>query len=725
MKKYICLFCTLIFSAALSTAATSSGSVYLDCNGDGKRSPGEPGIANVRVSNGCETVTTGADGSYKFSSAPAMPWVCVITPDGFRHTGKFWCLHGEKGSFGLKKESTSSKEFTMLHGADIQYNVGQLKAFWQTQIKELAAVSRKHNAELLVCVGDLTPTGTDSDLAALRAGVAKLPLECRMVYGGHDGAFRKGPENYIKYFGPLWYSWNFRGVHFIALMSELFIKPEQIEMQWRFVKEDLSTLAPATPVVLLTHIPARIETKLRQLVPHQKYELILMGHYHEWGIMPTRETTIVCSSPWREGDLGAQTHKVRILHRKNGIWTSTTEKVNPYRKAAYQLTPGKTVTPVTGTWNSHLGASGSRYTDAKLTLPLQRRWIFDLKNLQAYHSSPILADGKIFFAASDGNVNGKTSGVIALDAQNGKLLWKYSKNTDFYATPTIANERIFAADSMGSVVILNAQNGKQLRETPRTFFNSWRYQLAATPLLFFKNTIFINSYDGLRAINAVNGRRIWRNTRFSSNPSSHLSCGNNRIFIFDQAAIAAFDPATGKPLWYKLRKNLKLLPRQRERGVGGSVAIDGELFIQSMNTLRKMDHDGNELWAVQTDGSFTLTATPAVSKDKVVAAAGTSIAAYDRKSGKLLWKTATGKAPRSKTRTPEKYYNSSSPAIAGNMVVCGTDSGKVLILDLNSGKILQQLNFESPIKGSVTIGDDFVCVVEHSGKIHGLFGKNK
>ena len=158
----------------------------------------------------------------------------------------------------------------------------------------------------------------------------------------------------------------------------------------------------------------------------------------------------------------------------------------------------------------HLGAGGSRYTDAKLTLPLQRRWIFDLKNLQAYHSSPILADGKIFFAVSDGNVNGKTSGVIALDAQNGKLLWKYSKNTDFYATPTIANGRIFAADSMGSVVILDAQNGKQLRENPRTFFNSWRYQLAATPLLFFKNTIFINSYDGLRAINAVNGRRIWR-----------------------------------------------------------------------------------------------------------------------------------------------------------------------------------------------------------------------
>ena len=718
----------VLLGSALYCNAADSGKVFLDRNGDGRYSPGEPGMAGVRVSNGNETVLTGSDGSYKFSSSHAMPWVCVITPDGYRHTGSFWCKAGEKGVFGLKKENLASGDFSMLHGADIQYHVGKLKAYWKTQQKELSSVIRKHNAELLVCVGDLTPTGTDADLAALRDGIKNLPAECRMLYGGHDGQTVKSPDNYIKYFGPLWYSWNFRGVHFIALMSELFIKPEQIEMQWRFFKDDLAALAPDTPVVLLTHIPARIEAKIRQLAPGRKFELILQGHYHEWGVMPTAETTIICSSPWREGDLGAQTHKIRVLHRKNGRWSSETEKVNHYRKVSYS-TYAADNTPVKGSWNSHLGANATRYTPAKLTLPLQRRWIFDLKRMQNYHSSPILEDGKIYFSVADGNIHAdgsdSISGVVALNAASGKLLWKYARPADFYATPVAAGKRIFAADSMGSVIALNSENGRQLWICRRTFFNSWRYQLAATPLLLSGNTLFINSYDGLRAINASNGRRLWRDTKFSTNPAARLSGSKNAVFVFDQWNIAAYNSANGKVLWKKARKDLKLLTMARERGLGGSVAIDGELFIQSMSTLRKMDFSGKELWATRIDPSFTITATPAVSPDKVVVAGGTSIAACDRKSGRLLWKVATGDPPGSKNKSPEKYYNTSSPAIAGDMVICGTDSGKVLVIDLNTGKILQQLLFESPIKGSVAVGENFVCVIEHSGKLHGFTGSKK
>ena len=222
-----------------------------------------------------------------------------------------------------------------------------------------------------------------------------------------------------------------------------------------------------------------------------------------------------------------------------------------------------------------------------------------------------------------------------------------------------------------------------------------------------------------------NGRRLWRNSKFSDHPASPLSVGGNGVFVCSQIALGAVDLLNGKLLWNKQRGSLKQLPLKRERGLGGSVAVDGELFIQSMSTLRKMDFSGKELWAIRIAPSFNVCATPAVSAGRVVVSSGASIAAYDRKTGDLLWKVNTGKPAADKKKSPEKWYNSSSPLISGNKVVCGTDGGKLLVIDLGSGKILQQLLFESPIKGSAAIGENFICVAEHSGKIHGFFGGGK
>lgn len=55
--------CSLLLSSNL-LAEVAEGIVFEDINGNGVQDEGEPGIADVRVSNGRDVVQTRADGSY-------------------------------------------------------------------------------------------------------------------------------------------------------------------------------------------------------------------------------------------------------------------------------------------------------------------------------------------------------------------------------------------------------------------------------------------------------------------------------------------------------------------------------------------------------------------------------------------------------------------------------------------------------------------------------------
>ena len=56
----------VIFSQLIS-ADTATGRVFVDENRNGLADEGEPGLANVRVSNGSDIVTTDADGRYNLT----------------------------------------------------------------------------------------------------------------------------------------------------------------------------------------------------------------------------------------------------------------------------------------------------------------------------------------------------------------------------------------------------------------------------------------------------------------------------------------------------------------------------------------------------------------------------------------------------------------------------------------------------------------------------------
>src|SRR5690606_38076346 len=84
-----------------------SGTVFLDANGNGRRDPGEQGVAGVKLSNGRDIVPSDADGHYRIAVQPGDT-VFAVKPPGHAFNGRadgmpaFWQHYFPAGSPDLK-----------------------------------------------------------------------------------------------------------------------------------------------------------------------------------------------------------------------------------------------------------------------------------------------------------------------------------------------------------------------------------------------------------------------------------------------------------------------------------------------------------------------------------------------------------------------------------------------------------------------------------------------
>jgi 3',5'-cyclic AMP phosphodiesterase CpdA len=114
--------------------------------------------------------------------------------------------------------------------------------------------------DLVLFTGDLTHDSEDKDVHAKRmrqfqqiAAQLKVPkLVC--VPGEHDAGL-DGGQLFRESFGPTNYSFDHRGVHFVALDNVSRAKPELGAEQLAWFKKDLARFPKTAPIVVFTHRP--------------------------------------------------------------------------------------------------------------------------------------------------------------------------------------------------------------------------------------------------------------------------------------------------------------------------------------------------------------------------------------------------------------------------------------------------------------------------------------
>lgn len=291
MKTYSLAILIPLAIFALTTPVmgeTATGFVFHDQNRNRQRDEGEPGIAQVRVSNGEEVVLTDDRGRYDLPvDREAILFVCKpagwIYPVDETQLPQFYYIHKPNGSpdsnfkykgspptgplpnsvdFPLYAYQAPQKMRAVLLGDPQPASIEEVQYFGRDIMTELVGV----DAEFGVSLGDLV--GNQLDLfEPVNEMQALAGIPWHNVVGNHDINFhaiddRHANETFHRVYGPSDYAFQYGQVHFLAMDNVVYHGHENrgyhgglSDRQLNFIERYLKTVPKHHRILIGTHIP--------------------------------------------------------------------------------------------------------------------------------------------------------------------------------------------------------------------------------------------------------------------------------------------------------------------------------------------------------------------------------------------------------------------------------------------------------------------------------------
>jgi len=336
------------FSAAIE------GRVYLDGNRNGRIDAGESGVAQVLVSDGRQVIATDAAGRYRLnvSSTPALVWVSV--PRDRAASGTFWRTADvdTPADFGLVPQAQTA-DFIFIHITDS--HIGRddlLKQFAQNVGKLPVPIALVVNSgDLVGGVDVVPPEKAQAQFDRYLAAAAAFSVPLYNLPGNHEhvavlvaGADPKHPFYgkglYRQLFGPTYYSWDWAGVHFVALDGTSLPYQEKLgEEQLAWLQADLQYQPADKPLVLFCHqsLPRlRDAPSLEAVLRGRKVLGAFCGHLHrtftaQYAGFPVYHTGALSGSWWTGPNPDGTPQGFRLVQVNNGgLKTTYTNREGVY-----------------------------------------------------------------------------------------------------------------------------------------------------------------------------------------------------------------------------------------------------------------------------------------------------------------------------------------------------------------------------------------------------------
>lgn len=312
-------------------------------------------------------------------------------------------------------------------------------------------------------------------------------------------------------------------------------------------------------------------------------------------------------------------------------------------------------------------------------------------------SSPIVWEDQIFLTGADE----ASRQIYCVDADTGELLWRHDvrgvpgspedgkipdvlEETGYAApTPTTNGKYVAAVFATGELVCVDPK-GKRIwikhLGIPNNHYGHASSLLCDESLLFVQYDQKENSQ--LLAFDMATGKQAWQAERGATSWSSPILAehkGKKQLILTDSKAVEGYDPTSGKSLW-------------RVECLSGEVASsaaysDGTVFVANegapASAIDSSNREPKTLW--QWDESLPDAASP-VANDKylVVPTAFGVVSCLDVKTGKMRW---------------EHEFDqgfSSSPILVGE---------RVYIIDLSGNVQIFKMDGEFELIGTAVMGE--------------------
>ncbi len=358
----------------------------------------------------------------------------------------------------------------------------------------------------------------------------------------------------------------------------------------------------------------------------------------------------------------------------------------------------------------------SGITSENVSLPLQQCWVFKSPHapqpgwgdpkaepvegyleLRRMHFDdvfqPVVAGGAVYFGSSADNK------VYCLDAATGAIRWTKITGGPVRLAPMVAGRRVYVGSDDGYAYCLGAADGSELwkfRAAPEDrrvlghgkMISLWPLRcgvLVDEEIAYFSAGIFPAEGIFLYAVDAADGREIWRNDTCGETPQSRISpqgyvlASKSNLYVpMGRVSPARFDRRDGR-----LLRDSPFFGKT----VGGSYALlageDVYTGTEEMVGYRGQTHDR---FATFPGRKMVVTAATAY------LASGTELTAMDR---------TKPKAQTARWKTPCPCAD--SLILAGDVLFAG-GAGQVVAIHASSGEKLWAGKVEGTAKGLAVAG---------------------
>lgn len=317
--------------------------------------------------------------------------------------------------------------------------------------------------------------------------------------------------------------------------------------------------------------------------------------------------------------------------------------------------------------NTGVGQSGP----TNLTL----RWNFTTGGAVA--SSPVAADGRVYFGSQDKN-------VYCVDAWWGGLIWKFNTSAPILSSPAVVNGRVYVGPDDGYVYCLGAYNGGLLWSQFAGGFVKANYNtnviLHSSPIVV-GGRVYVGSLDNnTYCLDAGNGNVLWKYPT-KGFITSTLAVSDGVVYVESQepsaGALYALDAEGGALVW-----NVSLPYAAASRGTDlmASPSVGGGLVFAASNRQAYYGINastGKVVWAYKDVNAMEpIICSPVYADGKVYLLDVFFVVCVDAVSGKPVWQTFLGS---------ELYV---SPTFAdGKLYVVTDERGMHVINATDGGKL--------------------------------------
>jgi outer membrane protein assembly factor BamB len=337
-------------------------------------------------------------------------------------------------------------------------------------------------------------------------------------------------------------------------------------------------------------------------------------------------------------------------------------------------------------WSSSIGTGSS--SDTRLT------------------ASPVVAAGKIYVLDAEVNVS-------AYDAKSGDRLWRVDLTPDdedaeegFGGGVAVEGDKVFVSTGFGFVAALNAKNGREIWRRSATV------PFRAAPVVNGGRVFVATQENQLMALAEDDGRVLWDHRGIAESAgilgSNSVAVSGDLVVVpYTSGELFALNVRNGRPVWSDtLARSGGLTPLAALADISGRPVIDRGLVFANSHAGRLVAIDmrtGERAWTIDVGG----TQRPWVAGDYVyVITDDAQVMCVRRTDGRIRWIHKLDAYRDPKGRRGAIAW--SGPVLVSDRLVAVSSEGYAVSMSPYTGEVLGQIDipdkaFIAPIVANNTV----------------------